>query len=333
MKPNGIFLIIWNSFWLLFMLFFAIPFPMLIYYATQAEVPVSSSMDKDPITALIVLGISVVLWGLLIIGYFKNWILSVFIAKRNIEYIKGNGAIRQAEILSSEKISKPGSKREVYELTLSFKNLADSTIVEKTTLNDAKPYERRFEKGKRLEIIIDKSMKRKPYFVISTTEAHINVPILLLKVAGWIIFLALVLGYYVYAYQDESMGAGWRFLSFGHPLIVCPMILFLYRCIARLIKRYVSSISEKIFIKFKGVKTNARLMKVSQTGVYINEQPQIKFELEFTDQRNQVHRASLKRTIGLLQLDMTKQEQADIFYLPEDPKRIALAIDLDELNA
>lgn len=324
------FLIAWSSFWLIFMLFFAIPFPMLMYYAIDGDHNPDWLLHKDPVTALVILGISVALWGLLITGYFKNWILSVFITKRNMEKIKSHGLIRQAEILSSQKVSGSGDKIDTYELNLSFKNLADTTITEKMIVNDSKPYERRFEKGKRVEIIIDKTMTHKPYLIIATTQSHINIPILILKTLGWAIFLALVIGYYRYAYLDESKGAGWRFLNFYHPLIICPFILFLYRILARLFKKYVSRLTENKLIKFKGIKTTARLISLNQTGVYINEQPQIKFELEYTDNRNQSHRAIVKKTVSILQLDITKQEWIDIFYLPEDPKRIAFANDLNE---
>ncbi|MBE9602329.1 hypothetical protein [Pedobacter sp. MC2016-24] len=323
---------IWNIFWLIYLIFFAIPFPMIIYYSAHDGTESAALISGSPVTALIVLGISVFLWGLLFIGYFKNWIVSVLIEKRNIEQIKSGGVRRQAEILASESIAAKGTGIDSYALKLSFKNLADTTIVVKTTVNDARPYERRFEKGKRVELLLDPDMKRKPYFIFASTEVSLNIPVLLLKILGWATFLGLVTGYYVYAYQDESHGAGWRFISFGHPLFVCAVILFIYRILARLLKRYVSKVSELTLIKFKGRRASAKLMNASQTGVYINEQPQIKFELEYADGRGHLHRTSLKKTIGILQLDLTRQEQLAIFYLPEDPKRIAFADDLDELN-
>ncbi|SDK55852.1 hypothetical protein SAMN04487898_109128 [Pedobacter sp. ok626] len=326
------FVTIWNSFWLVYLTFFALPFPMIIYYGTQDGSEETHFLEKSPVTALIMLGISVALWCLLFTGYFKNWIGSVFREKRNIEQIKADGVLRKAEILSAEKTAKPYAGIDSYALKLSFKNLADTTVLVNTTVHDAKPYERRFEKGKRVDLLLDQSMKRSPYFIFANAEVRLKIPVLLLKILGWAIFLALVIWYYGYAYADESRGAGWRFLSFGHPLIVCPLILFCYRILARLLKRYIGRVNELILIKFKGRRTSAKLINASQTGVYINEQPQIRFELEYHDNKRQLHRTSLKKTIGLLQLDLTKQEQLDIFYLPEDPSRIALAYDLDELN-
>ena len=76
----------------------------------------------------------------------------------------------------------------------------------------------------------------------------------------------------------------------------------------------------------------AKLVKASQTGTYINEQPMIRFDVEYTDNRHHVHRGSLKKVIGLLELDITKQEQIEIFYLPENPSQIAFASDLNNIE-
>lgn len=327
-----ILLTLMSFFWLVVMLFFAIPFPMLIYYAVQDESNRTVAYYEDPVTALTILGLSIVLWAVLFTGYFHNWILNVFIAKRNIEQIKIEGVNRRAEILSAVKNLNTNSKTDSYDLKIAFRNLADTTIVQNTSVTDAKPYERRFEKGKSIDILIDKNMKRIPYFIFANSETRINRTVVGLRVLGWLTFLALVTGYYIYAYLSESQGTGWRFLSFGHPVIVCPIILFVYRFLARLIQKYIGRISEKMRIKFKGMRTTATLIKAAQTGTYINEQPMVRFDLEYRDQKGIQHKNSIKRIVGLLDLDMTKQLHLDIFYLPEAPSVIAFADDLDDLD-
>lgn len=74
------------------------------------------------------------------------------------------------------------------------------------------------------------------------------------------------------------------------------------------------------------------MISANQTGTYINEQPMIRFELEYTDAMQQVRRASLKKIVNLLDLSVTKQETVDIFYLKDQPERIAFASDLNEIN-
>ena len=38
----------------------------------------------------------------------------------------------------------------------------------------------------------------------------------------------------------------------------------------------------------------------------------MRFELEYTDNKHHVHRKSLKKIVGLLELDITKKEQIEI---------------------
>jgi hypothetical protein len=319
-------------FGILYGFFFAVPFPMIIYYNVKNE-QVFNLKETNPWLALGVAAASVVLWIILLAGYYRKWVLRNFSVKRNIERLKETGIHREAKILTSTKIARPNASYVTYELSLSFKNLVDTEIVQKMGVNDAKPYEHRFDAGKRIDLLIDKEVKNIPYFIISSTEASINKTIITLINLGWFVLLGLVTSYYLYSYQSESEGMGWRFMSFGHPLIVCPAVLLFYRLLVEFVDKMLSGRQNNLpFIKFKGVETTARLIKASQTGTYINEQPMINFELEFTDYRHQTHRTSLKKIVDILDLDITKQEQISIFYLKEDPQRIAFTSDLNELS-
>lgn len=320
-------------FWILFMLFYAIPFPMLLYYNIKSEDPPELG-STSPWVALGLLAVSVVLWLLLLAGYFKKWVLSNFIAKRNIERLKAHGIRRLAEIRSAVKISKDGSRYDTYELRLAFKNLADSEIIQKTVVNDARPSERRFEAGKRVEVLIDREIKHVPYFTFASSEATIRPLGILLVFLGWIAVVVLVVGYYVYSYQTENIGMGWRFMAFWHPLIICPAVLLFYRGLLRLIFNRIGgkSLDEAVLIKYKGIRTTARLISASQTGTYINEQPMVRFQLEFTDHLKRTRRAEIKKIVDLLDLNSVKQETAGIFYLKDHPDRIAFEADLEEIS-
>ncbi|KQO33038.1 hypothetical protein ASF10_19765 [Flavobacterium sp. Leaf82] len=318
------------AFGALYMLFFAIPFPMLIYYAVNSEFDVSTLKDKNPWLALSIVSLSVIFWLIVLIGYFRKWVLQIFISKRNIEQLKSKGILREAKILSVIKTSKPTAKFNTYELELLFKNLADTEITSKTSVTDAKPQEHRFEVGKKINLILSKDAKEDPHFIVATTQVGIDMMRVLGVILGWLLFVAAVIGYYIYSYQTESFGMGWCFMSFGHPLIVCPAVLLFFRYLLKFIYRKLTGLEgDSSLIKFRGIKTWAKLIKVTQTGIYINDQPEVRFELEYTDNKHNVHRNSLKKVIGLLELDITKQEQLEIFYLPENPSQIAFVSDLE----
>jgi len=321
-------------FWKLYMLFFAIPFPMILYYNINSEYDINGLEDKNPWVALGILAVSVLAWLILLIAYFKSWVLMVFVAKRNMEKIKAEGVHREAEILKAVQLKSPLPGYESYGLSLSFKNLAGTEIVQQMNVNDSKPHERRYEAGKRVDLMIDKEVKHVPYLIFATAEVSIKVTRLVFIILGWIFLFAAVTAYYIFSYQYESQGAGWRFMSFGHPLFICPVVLLFYRFIGGLIFNRIggASMNEAILLKFKGLKTTAKLISANQTGTYINEQPMVRFELEFTDSSGQIHRASLKKIVNLLDLGTTKQETVDIFYLKDNPECIAFARDLNDIS-
>ncbi|MCD0465085.1 hypothetical protein [Flavobacterium sp. ENC] len=320
------------TFWALYMLFFAIPFPMFMYYAINSEFDTTTLKDKNPYMALGYLALSLILWLILLIGYFKKWILQIFITRNTLEKIKKTGVQREAKIINVVKISKPKAKFTTYELELCFKNLSDTEIKHKATITDAKPHERRFETGKKINLLLNRDMDHLPHFIIASATATLNLRSLVVSILGWTILTAAVLAYYVFSYRFESYGMGWRFMCIGHPLIICPLTLLFYRNLVQFIFRKLTGLhDDAAVIKFKGIKTQARLIKVSQTGTYINEQPMMRFELEFTDHKHHVHKSSLKKIIGLLELDLTKKDHIDIFYVPDNPAQIAFANDLNNV--
>lgn len=308
------------NFWILYALFFAIPFPMILYYNINREEPTDLA-NTNPWCSLFFLALSVCCWAAVLIGYYRKWILRIFSAKRTIEQLKTTGIRREATILESDG----------QHLRLLFKNLADHEIEQKMKIRDSKPYEQRFIKGKRLTLLIDPDMKNEPYFIADTVQVAINTTRVILIHAGWLLLLATVIGYYIFSYQTQNEGMGWRFLVFWHPLLLCPAILLGYRGAIRLLFNKFGG-NDLIPIKFKGLETTARLIKASETGTYINDQPMIKFELEYTDHKGKLHRNELKKVVGLLNLEMTKQETISIYFMKDDPSRIAFSSDLNEID-
>jgi hypothetical protein len=321
-----------SIFWILYMLFFAIPFPMLLYYNIKSD-NMPNLMESSPLFALSLVAVSILLWIILLIGYYRKWVIRTFSIKKNIEKLKTTGEPREAKIIEAAKVSKSNAAYDTYELTLQFKNLVSSEIRQKTAVNDSKPYERRYEVGKTVGILINKEVNKIPYFIFASTEVSIKKSYIALVNLGWLAFTSIVIGYFIYSYQSENEGMGWRFMSLGHPILICAAVLLFYRFLGTFIfNKFLGKPDKSFLIKFKGVKATARLIKASQTGTYINEQPMINFELEFTDQHHQKYRANLKKIVNLLDLDITKQEHVSIFYLKEDPDKIAFEKDLNELK-
>ena len=113
-------------------------------------------------------------------------------------------------------------------------------------------YITRFETGKKLNLILNRDPKKLPVFVIANSTAEINGVSLILRIFGWLLVVVLVIGYYFYSYQDESHGMGWRFMSFGHPLLVCALVFIFYRYLLKFILSKLTGINQdSVLIKFK----------------------------------------------------------------------------------
>lgn len=219
-----------GTFWKIYMLFFIVPFPMFIYYMINGFGPNRFGKLSNPHLALVYLGVSLLLWGMVFWGLAKGW----------------------------------------------------------------------------------KIFKK---------EAGRNFP----KIAGWLLLIASVLGYYVFSYQLESNGTGWRFLRFWHPLLMIPAwAVFFILVIKAALKMAGVNFALQKELQEKGVKTTAKVLRTEQTGVYLNRQPQVLFELEFTDQQGKTHHASHKKIIPFLNLYLAKQSELPITYLPADPQKLRI---------
>lgn len=299
---------------------------MILYYSISTALPEGGG--TNPWLALGLLLISVILWATLLNKYFRKWVLSVFRTKSGIERLLLNGARREATITGVKRLAPAAPGVETVEVQFEMENFAGTMIMEKLQINDSKPGEKRYEAGKILKLRVDETLKTRPFLIPESTILNYKRPQVVLLFCGWLLVLLAVAGYYIFSYSYESNGAGWRFLSFWHPLVLCPVILLLYReGFSAILGKFLGDPEEALRLKYYGLKATAKVISASQTGTYINEQPQVRFDLEYQDVRGQSHRVSVKKIISLLKLDVTRQEDIEIFYLEDDPQKIAFASD------
>ena len=248
-----------------------------------------------------------------------------------MENIMQNGIPVKANILKVKELPFSPKKAQPKEIMMELSNLNGETIVHQMTIKDLYPEEGRFQVGKSLDLRLDATFKHYPYLVLEGSHGRINYTAFII----WGLLHVGILFYYFYAYQTESNGYGWQFLSLEHPLLSSALMLLLfagigYIFIYRLLFRKIEWSPSNLPIKFKGVKATAQVIQVEQTGVSINDQPEVCFELEFTDKNGKLQKASLKKIIPLLQLDQTKVKEQAIFYMPDQPQRVMFASDIDK---
>ena len=314
-----------RTFWKLYMLFFAIPFPMIIYYPLSGM-----ATSTKPWWAMMLLILSVVLWSVVLIKLYKQWVAYPIKAKSTIESLLRDGSIKNAEILSVRKVKSRKEDMNELELRTRMLNFSGTPILVDLHISDSQPYQRRYEIGKSLRLRIDKDLKGYPYLVPEGSHVTLETGRLMWRVVAWLFVFALIIGYYIFSYQLENKGTGWRFLAFWHPLIICPLsLLFFFFGIMGFIGKVSGLPKDTLRVKFHGKKAMATIIRAEQTGTYINEQPQVRFELEYLDAKGQTHQVSLKKIVNLLDVGITREKTIPIFYLEDDPQQVAFASDLE----
>lgn len=151
------------------------------------------------------------------------------------------------------------------------------------------------------------------------------------RLLGWALTAGAVAGYYVFSYNLESNGTGWRFLTFWHPLLIIPLGTLFYSFVFSQVLNILGNIMGGISpsdreLEERGIETQASVVSARQTGVYVNNQPQVLFELEFKDEKGTTHHVKYKRIVSLLNLGIASQSTLPIRYLPENPQKIKIHI-------
>lgn len=313
------------GFWGIFIAYFIFVHPCIIYYNTYH----TSNNTENGKLALFYLGLSLLLWAL-VLGttlwlILKNGIL----AKKNLAYIDRYGRRVQARITRSI-ILKKHQNFISRQITLEMDNFSGQVISHTMIVNDVRPKENRFEKGKNIYLKVDPEFKNNPYLLLEGSTSKVNFTLLLI----WLAFTGGAVAYYQYSYSTENGGLGWRFLELFHPLLVIPACFILFTGVFYLIFRGFimgnNTERELLELKFKGEKTMAEIAMVNQTGTYINEQPQVEYTLKFTDKDGKTIHAVKKEIVSLLDIGkVSALKYREVMYLPYRPEKFVF---YDQIN-
>lgn len=315
-------------FWLLFFLYFIFVHPAIIYY--NSEYPHRYLDQVNPSEALIYLGISLLLWAFILCVLFVIIFKYTIQTKGNIAKINQKGKRLEARIVQASRSVVFKQNEAIKSLVLALHNLEGESIRHTLEVRDTKPNERRFEEGKRIHLRVDSTFTQRPYVIVEGTKGKVNGWFFI----GWLLFLVGITYYYVFSYQLENQGYGWRFLTLSHPLLSSAgfLILFtgiIYVIVKFLFLRKMNIGTSSLALKFRGKRANGTILSVQQTGTYINEQPEVKFDVEYTDDQGLTHQVVVKKIVSLLEVGSVKtQTNCLLFYDPKEPQKVQFESDL-----
>lgn len=311
-----------KRFWSAYIFFFIALFPIILHYNTNYK----PSQDNpllyliDPQWSIFYLLLGTILWIIIVCFYLKLTFYDSFKMYRNIEKINRLGKQVMGTILNSKIIEKL-KEENIIELTLELENFSGSLIQHEMIFIDSKPHEKRFEVGNKVELLLDPDLKP-PYINLKTSIVGWNKKQLFIFFIGFVLIVCFPLAIVYFYINYESQGYGWRFLYFWHPYISIPGFGLVFFLLFHFTISFFSQTNEPKLI-MNGIKTTANILSISQTGTYINEQPQVEFVLSFVDDNGQHHQVNHKKIIDLLDIPtITLKKEIEIMYLPEDPTKI-----------
>ncbi|SFE76521.1 hypothetical protein SAMN05518672_11010 [Chitinophaga sp. CF118] len=315
------------SFWFIYMLGFTVVLPTVLYYTTGG---LETPPEESATMAFIYLGLGIIIWLAIILLYSRFFITLVFADKQRLEKTAKEGIIIAAKITSKTQV---GTVRDtaVLNLKLAFNNLVGTAVEIPYQLNDGKPYENRFEVGNTIEMCASLD-EQNSIFVPKTVQVLRNKGTIFLYSFIFLFLIMAAIIYPVFSYQLESQGSGWRFLNLSHPWIMVPLINLAVGAFIWFILNFIGKASgnpaQPLRMILYGIKTTGTILNYSQTGMYINEQPQVQFEIEYTDQQGYRQTTLCKMIISLLDLHKIATGPKEIIYLPSQPQNIVFYEDL-----
>lgn len=280
-----------------------------------------------PVVATVFLVLGIILWLVkhsLIIGLIRH----PYKLREKHQRVQETGKLVQANILSSDLVDQDGDYP-VYNIVLAFENLVGSPVRTILRTSDTKPHERRFEKGKLIDLKLNQTDFDPPYTVATAQyTAAKRIPLWL-----WLFFdIAYSIGLFIVSYIMQSNGMGWRFLGlqspwFWAPIVGISLITFLSRILD--LKGDDTRLSAYEFHSTGNSKDLARVLlhgrssygeiqSFDQTGTYINEQPEMRFNIVYLNEYGDLVRAHHKQIISLTELHTLKKSDIEVLHLPGD---------------
>lgn len=309
---------------LLLILFFMYVFPIFFI-----AIP---SVRTTPFFATVLLVVGIILWSI------QSYLISKFITNPNKmakkhQRVRDTGKITKAEILDSKNIGSEDGYP-LKDLLIRFTNLVGSQVKACIQLVDSKEYEKRFEPGKTVELKLNQrgsdpafTFEEGEYITKSRPWAWV-----------WLFFnIIYMIVLFLVTYYFQNDGYGWRFLNPFTSWLWAPLSgIFMLKDFLKpnvekdIISEYheiSSSNSKKDFgeLLLYGRTTEGEILSYGQTGLHVNEQPQLRFNMKFIDDMGNTVNKSFKKVIPLTELHEIKLGKVEVLYLPRNTNIFALS--------
>ena len=159
-------------FWAAYLLFFALPFPCILYYSI--DYPVEAAERTSPAVAIVWLALSILLWALLAATYVHTLLRAPFRAQARTRAIQRAAIRRRARVVQAQDTGRLMRGWRVWNLTLAFDNLSGTPIQDQMLAVDSQPQLQRFVADNQLDALLSDDPGGYPNVVLEGAMPEID---------------------------------------------------------------------------------------------------------------------------------------------------------------
>ena len=297
-----------TKFWIGYTAFFVFVFPLFFSFG--------GSYGSSALWATVALILGLLGWMIFIRVLFVMQITKPKHVKNTLQSILEEGKRRQGIVIDKELIKHVDQDKEHIRILVQFPNRVGTVIEKYFEITDTMPYQKRYERGSTVNLRIAND-DRIPGVILADTQISFSATLGL----GILLFvLCYMVGTFLWHYSMYSDGKGWRFLSLYHPWVFTPFIGILMFRGMRILVQGSPEKEERLLLG--GKKAEARVQRAEQTGTMINDQPEIRFTLQFMDEKGKEYNVKFKKIVLLTEMHLISQKTRTVLYLPEDPQQV-----------
>jgi len=270
---------------------------------------------------------------------FLRPIFKLFRKRMALQRLAKEGTPIESEIVQSQYVGKllsNGTRR--IRIKVAFNNFVGTRIQEEFRFFDTHPQQQRYALGKTLQLIMgDKTIAGKKA-AIAGSQNKVN-----LKLVAIYLGLLIIVAFCLYTFiawpiwKKGGQNLETTVALLGSEKLKSPVLLiaavglvnFLFFHFIDYVTGKTPNHSE---FKYHGKQTKATVIRYEKTGVRINKNPQVKFNIVFTTDQGQRIKTSVKRVIDELAIGrIHEMTHFDILYLPNRPDKVQLNEDTHKI--
>jgi len=263
---------------------------------------------------------------------FLRPIFNLFKKQKAMQRIVQEGMPIEGEVVASQYFGAPHSNgtRKI-RITVAFNNFVGTRIQEKFRFFDTQPQQNRYEVGKNVKLFLSDETIGGKKVTLAGGQPKINVKFIaiflsLFTVVAYCIYTFVIQPIWLRGEQDLDT----TILLFDQPtaallvMIYGSVITFVF-LLFRFLGAAMGMKSNWGDFKYHGKQATASITHYAKTGMRINDNPQVKFDITFTTDNGQTVSSSVKKVIDELEIGrIHEMKHIDVLYLPDNPQKVQL---------